>query len=142
MASTVNLAQTQLAMNTLNSSPSKSLYSFPKSRRFHEATKSYCGTAFYELPSQKFKRGAALGYGNKSDFTLGDKFKPSPQQYNLKTCFETNKFKGKGSSFNSRANIKFGNFPVVTKTPGPGSYETDIANRPFKYSLGKRTDDP
>ncbi len=34
-------------------------------------------------------RSTALGYGIKSDFTQGDKNKPAPNSYNIKSQFES-----------------------------------------------------
>jgi len=58
----------------------------------------------------KSGRGAALGYGRKSDFTRSDKDKPGPDQYNIKGKFDMNQFLLKGPSMALvRNEVKVGN---------------------------------
>lgn len=55
----------------LNHSPSKMMYSFPKTKRFdYNNGKNSSKTFLYDLPEIKNKtKGAYIGYGHKSDFT-------------------------------------------------------------------------
>ena len=60
---------------------------------------SYCSVAFYDIPSEKTNLHTSLGYGYKSDFTQGDRGKPGPDKYNLKSSIELSKEKLKGPKF-------------------------------------------
>lgn len=55
----------------LNHSPSKMMYSFPKTSRFNYGYgKDSSKTFLYDLPEiQNKTKGASIGYGHKSDFT-------------------------------------------------------------------------
>ena len=55
----------------LNHSPSKMMFSFPKTKRFESSfAKNSSRTFLYDLPEIKNKtKGASIGYGKKSDFT-------------------------------------------------------------------------
>lgn len=55
--------------NILNHSISKQMYSFPKTKRFHEMKKCSSATFLYNIPNKMSKRKAFIGYGSKVDFT-------------------------------------------------------------------------
>jgi len=72
----------QICMSSLNHSKSKSLYSFPKTERFKENHKPLCDN-IYNSNSTISNRKAALGYGNKYDFTKTGFATPAPNNYNI-----------------------------------------------------------
>ena len=82
MSITVSKPQ-DICNSQLNHSKSKSLYSFPKSKRFNTNNKPLCD-AFYETTTTLSHRKAAFGYGKKSDFTSGKMKTPAPCAYNIK----------------------------------------------------------
>ena len=61
--------QEQIVNHVENSSPTKFMYTFNKSPRFPEIDKRGKSDQFYNIPSSKMKRTAAIGFGQKSDFT-------------------------------------------------------------------------
>jgi hypothetical protein len=67
----------------LNTSTSKAMYSFPKTKRFFDVKSATCDK-FYKLPEVKSIRAASIGYGTKYDFT---KNKSGAPFYNLPTDF-------------------------------------------------------
>ena len=77
----------QICGSQLNTSKSKQLYSFPKTKRFNENYKPLCDI-FYKTSSSITKRKAAFGYGIKSDFTSGKFLTPAPNQYGIKSEIE------------------------------------------------------
>ena len=70
----------QICKSQLNTSKSKQLYSFPKSRRFKEYTRPLCDS-IYNIPDKFSKRKAAFGYGDKTDFTKDRQKTPAPNNY-------------------------------------------------------------
>ncbi len=52
----------------------------------------------YNLNSSIKKKGAALGYGNKSDFTKDLTASPGSSRYHLDTVFDKNRKSKKGFS--------------------------------------------
>ena len=73
-----------ISKSPLNTSTSKQMYSFPKTKRFMNFKSSSCDH-FYNLPDIRSKREAGIGIGPKSDFT---KTKNSVPYYNLPTDFD------------------------------------------------------
>ena len=61
--------QEQIVHHVENASPTKFMYTFGKAPRFQEIDKRGKTDSIYNLPSQKMNRTAAIGFGNKSDFT-------------------------------------------------------------------------
>jgi len=43
----------------------------------------------YEIPSGKDKRSAGFGYGTKYNFTMSVKDTPAPNQYRIRTIFDS-----------------------------------------------------
>ena len=74
----------QICNNPLNRSKSKSLYSFPKQKRF-DSKPSYNCDKFYNIPDTKSKRFAGIGYSTKYDFTKGVYKTPAPGKYDIKS---------------------------------------------------------
>jgi len=58
------------------------LYSFPKADRFFYQKKPLCDS-IYNIPDKFSRRKAALGYGNKNDFTKNKAGKPTTNLYNI-----------------------------------------------------------
>ena len=82
----------------MNTSSSKALYSFPKSKRFRENLKPLCDS-FYQTKETKSVRKAAFGYGDKTDFTKKNFHTPAPSSYFIKNIFDVKKEKNLGPSF-------------------------------------------
>ena len=74
----------QIAKNPLNTSFSKTLFSFPKSKRFDNKLNYDCDK-FYDVPDFKSQRKAGFGYANKYDFTKGVFKTPAPGNYEVKS---------------------------------------------------------
>lgn len=54
--------------------------------------------SIYNIPTTFRKKGAGIGYGNKSDFTKDLTSSPSASKYMLKTIFDKNITSKKGFS--------------------------------------------
>lgn len=101
----------------MNNSPSKLMFSFPKSPRFKCVSSSQNIGKFYKLPSVASNRYASFGYGHRYDFTSDSKGK-SKVFYNIPSCFDIKKSQIK-STFGSGRDIH----PILDKsTPGPAKY--------------------
>lgn len=73
----------------------------------------------YNLPSIRSKRSTNMGIGNRKEIrNRADMINPSPDTYNIKTCFDMNIFHRKGAKLAGKANDGF----KSQKTPGPGQY--------------------
>jgi hypothetical protein len=73
-----------ICKSPMNTSTSKAMYSFPKTRRFFDIKSVTCDK-FYKLPEVKSTRCASIGYGTKYDFT---KNKSGAPFYNMPTDFD------------------------------------------------------
>jgi hypothetical protein len=71
----------------LNTSTSKAMYSFPKTKRFLDFKNTTCDQ-FYKLPEVRSTRAASIGRGTKYDFTKGKSGAPF---YTLPTDFDLKK---------------------------------------------------
>jgi len=118
MSITLSTAQ-QISNSQLNTSKSKQLYSFPKSKRFNDLKKPICDQ-IYEIPSSISKRKAAFGYGTKSDFTKGKNTGPAPGHYEIMNQFDNNLGKRKGWFFGESRE----------KMPGAGIFQKSQINTP------------
>jgi hypothetical protein len=114
-----------------NLSPSKQLYSFPKSKRFDDqTTKSLCQEAFYDAPAKpnQGQKGTSIGYGHKFDFTSNAKNVPAPNSYLPKNLtMEEGTQKKHGFTFGvSRDQYKQSGMAMHLKNaaqmPGPAAY--------------------
>ena len=112
-----------------NTSTAKFQYTFSKDARFHERkfNKEKDGQyQFYVLPNTLSKRFTKFGYGNKSDFTRGDK-NYAPKFYNTGTDFDPKNPHGPKYSF-ANGREKYGKVylestkPFDKNVPGPGKY--------------------
>lgn len=71
----------EVVRNTLNDSTSKTLWSFPREKRF-KSEQSMCPYVAYNYNlSTNRKRQAAIGYGGRTDFKLKSYYVPSAADY-------------------------------------------------------------
>lgn len=113
-----------IACSPLNTSTAKSLYSFPRGKRFSAKVKKNTNlNAFYETPCVKSKRSTSFGYGTKFDFTEKLDKVPGPSHY--ENVDKIHKYGNRGISFgNGRDKVTFQGFTVkTTNVPGPGAYD-------------------
>ena len=84
----------EITKSPLNTSISKSMYTFPKTMRFQDLKKGRydinyknisMANTLYQLPDVKSKRATSIGYGTKYDFTKEQKNKAP--YYNMKSDF-------------------------------------------------------
>ncbi|CAK86276.1 unnamed protein product (macronuclear) [Paramecium tetraurelia] len=134
----MNTSFEQINKSPLNHSVSKQLYSFPKANRFKEFKDTACPN-IYTLPSMMSKRGAGIGYGQKSDL-ISESITPGPNNYQIRTTLNTSNGwtmpVGRDKS-NKYEGIFLG---LIQKTPGPGQYEFHESKSPIKYSMRMRTE--
>jgi len=124
------LSNERIASHSLNRSPSKQTYSFPKASRFSKRRGYEWGKGsegpdhFYNLPGLLSKQGGDIGHGKRYDFTLNrdSLCKPAPNQYNLEK--KTNNESSAYSFAPGRGNVKFGNMfsKAEEYSPGPAQY--------------------
>ena len=94
---------------------------------------------FYDLPSTRQLRSAGFGYGSKFDFASLSKPTPPPNTYNIKSCFDLSKDRGK-SMGTSRDKMKTNSIlGIINKNPGPGTYELKSTLSDIKYSMRPET---
>ena len=105
----------------LNHSKSKFMYSFSKAQRFPAITSSTNGQFFYNLPSMRMTRSTSIGYGTKSDFTQGSKWK-SPVFYNFKSDFDQKNPSSPQYTFGLGRDRMFKPYEYIS--PGPAKYNT------------------
>ncbi|CAD8160363.1 unnamed protein product [Paramecium octaurelia] len=128
---------TKIVHDQINRSHSKQQYTFSKAERFSKAKESYCSIQFYDsqIQTQLNQRAAALGYGNKSDFTKKDKYIPGPTDYNVKLPLNPGIKFGYGRD---ETMIK-GIHGRPNRNPAPNLYQVKDIVTTFKYSMGERT---
>lgn len=81
-----------------NRSSTKQTFSFSKSPRF-DSSRGACPVNTYDgKPVQRKNSGAAMGFGNKSDFTKTLTVSPRSTKYEIKSLFDNNKNNRKGYS--------------------------------------------
>ena len=142
MSITISTAE-QIYKSPHNSSTAKFLYSFPKSHRFSDMSRSGSLDKFYTLPESKSKRSTSFGYGTKYDFTAHVKNFPPPGHYsNVDAMY---KFKKHGLSIApGRDVVKFNDFLAIGAkgTPGPTAYKPEGYRKlnPFAFTLRSRNE--
>lgn len=136
-----------VSKSQLNSSRSKMMYSFPHTKRFKNLENSSSSVIHYDLPEVKCQRSASIGYGNKSDFTSGNKVKAP--YYNLPSGFNQKKPMSPTYTFGIAREyyekVYCGNQTVVDKSlPGPGKYNytKPLGQEALKFSLFGRRKNP
>ena len=86
-----------------------------------------CKNSFYqEKLTQLSNRKASFGYGTKTDFTKTLQVSPSPDNYQIKSCFDLNK--DRGSSFGitrERLPDQSYTIPQLRHVPGPGQVKNN-----------------
>ena len=121
--------------SSIDNSPSKQKYSFPKAERFPKIS-IYGAMSFYNLPSVRTKRSTTLGYGSRYNFAPKDS-ENTPACYNYRYGVESNQPYSPKYSFGlGRENIK-DNFQD-NSIPGPGKYYSplkSIGKEGPKYSM-------
>lgn len=138
----------------LNTSKTKMLFSFPKTKRFSSSdsrpssSNSYflyglsCDK-FYELPPLIGKNSpkAAIGYGRKVEMTRKSTLDfPPPNKYSIKSIFDDCK---KGYAFRLGRDVNPSPIQKLKKsgifqssfTPGPGAYNTCSKNESPRITL-------
>jgi len=131
MSVTVSTFQ-QIHDSQFNTSSSKALYTFPKSKRIDPSIHSECKEAFYELPQVRSTRSAGIGYAKKFDFTKVTTKTPAPNLYDIEAELAKKQATRRGFSFgNSREKMPVpGGMFVGDKTsPGPGAYNVREINK-------------
>ncbi|CAD8083679.1 unnamed protein product [Paramecium sonneborni] len=128
---------TKIIHDQLNRSHAKQQYTFSKAQRFSKSKESYCSIQFYDsqIQTQLNKRSAALGYGNKSDFTKKDKYIPGPTDYNIKLQPK----QGVKFAFGRDEMLSKGVHGRTNTNPAPNLYQVKDIITTFKYSMGERT---
>lgn len=124
----------------MNTSKSKQLFTFPKSKRFDAATKSYTDKICYDLPPVKSIRKAGIGYGSKYDFTRLNVQNPAPNNYTIDGDFDNIDKKKKGFQFGvSREQMAstgiLGHINKSNPGPGPGQYKELSAKSNIKWTF-------
>jgi hypothetical protein len=121
--------------SSIDNSPSKQKYSFPKAERFPKIS-IYGAMSFYNLPSVRTKRSTTLGYGSRYNFVPKDS-ENTPACYNYLYGVESKQPYSPKYSFGlGRENIK-DNFQD-NSIPGPGKYYSPlktIGKEGPKYSM-------
>ena len=117
--------QEEIVNHVENTSPSKFMYSFPKSNRFMEIDKKGKTDIMYNLPSSKMTRKAGIGYGTKYDFTK--EFERGTEFISIKRSYDLKNFPGVKYSFGiGRDKFKKQVCPgfknLDKNIPGPASY--------------------
>lgn len=106
---------------------------FSKEERFQKIDKDGKTDKFYNTKKPKTERSAGFGYGNRKPIII-EKEGPSPNAYNIYSCFENNVNNKKGTTLSSRLETE----PNARyKLPGPGSYFNSSINNDTKsgYSI-------
>lgn len=123
--------------SSIDNSPSKQKYSFPKAERFPKIS-IYGAMSFYNLPSMKNGRATSFGYGSRYNFCPKDS-ETTPSCYNYCYGVQSKQPYAPKYSFGvSRENMKNNN---IETTPGPGKYYSplkSIGKDSPKYSIKGR----
>ena len=97
MSSFELLTQEEIVNHLENNSPTKYMYSFPKSERFRKIDKRGKSDTFYNLPPMIMTRGAGIGFGQKYDFTRANL--RDTELASIKRSYEDNNFPGQKYTF-------------------------------------------
>ena len=136
--------------SSIDNSPSKLKYSFPKAERFPKIS-IYGAMSIYNLPSVRNKRSTTLGYGQRYNFTPKNS-DATPACYDFNYGVESTQPNPPKYSFGlGRENIK--DNTLDRSSPGPGKYYSPLKTigrdcpkysmkGKYKSLLFKRTDSP
>ena len=121
------LTQEEIVNHLENASPTKYMYSFPRSERFRKIDKRGKSDIFYNLPPMTMKRGAGIGLGKKYDFTKAN-FRDT-EFASIQRAYEHNNFPGYKYTFGiGRDKVQKQVCPgykhIDKNIPGPASYDT------------------
>ena len=132
--------QEEIVNHLENCSPTKFMYSFPKSERFWKFDKSGKSDNIYNLPPMLMTRKAGIGYGKKYDFTKENL--RDTELVPIKRSYEKNNFPGYKYSFGLgrdkfEKQVTPGSGYSDKNIPGPASYNTTTTtgNDSPKYSF-------
>lgn len=104
---------------------------FPKDERFKPIDKDGKTDNFYQAKSSKNDRSAGFGYGGRKPIVV-PKEGPSPQDYKIESCFDSNINSKKGTTLRSRIETE----PSTRKSiPGPGAYFNNSKNNDPKGGI-------
>ena len=101
----------------LNHSHAKQMYTFGHGERFPKISRNGYSDSIYNLPSQKIKRYAGMGYGSRSDFTAAHRH-DNPNFYAVKREFDLDNLHGPFFSITGKNNY----VQTDKNKPGPGMY--------------------
>lgn len=120
--------------SSLDNSPSKQKYTFPKAERFPKIS-IYGAMSFIDLPSCKSKRSTSFGYGSRYNFVPKDS-EATPSCYNYRYGVQSNQ------PYSPKYSFGLGREDMVNKLdksiPGPGKYYSplkSIGKDSPKYSM-------
>lgn len=120
--------------SSIDNSPSKQKYSFPKAERFPKIS-IYGAMSFYNLPSCKNERSTSFGYGSRYNFVPKDS-ETTPSCYNYKYGVQSHQ------PYSPKYSFGLGRENILTKLdksiPGPGKYYSplkSIGKDSPKYSM-------
>ena len=140
MSSFELLTQEEIVNHLENNSPTKYMYSFPKSERFRKIDKRGKSDTFYNLPPMIMTRGAGIGFGQKYDFTRANL--RDTELASIKRSYEDNNFPGQKYTFGlGREKFNKQVCPGYKYTDkeitGPASYDTTktFGNTSPKYTI-------
>jgi len=132
--------QEQIVHHLENASPTKFMYTFNKTPRFPEIDKRGKTDSFYNIPSSRMHRTAALGFGKKYDFTKA--FYRGTEFISIKRDFDKGNQRGLKYTF-GLSRDKFSKqvipgFKNIDKNiPGPAKYNIikKLGNNSPYYTL-------
>lgn len=151
-----------------NSSPSKQLFSFPRTRRFREPRQYNKALCYDPAPTFKVKRHTehvktTFGINRPTLFYSKEQAaKPAPVTYNLSSTFQAKsvdransadgKSEGRGASeertsfgagresYNKVVSVSGFNYqPFDVKNPGPGYYDGRLRSQKHRYTMRPKT---
>eukprot|EP00347_Sterkiella_histriomuscorum_P008017 403346688 len=129
------------SQSPINTSASKSLYSFPKSSRFPKPHSPYCDST-YNVPDSFSRRATSIGYGKRFGDLLLKSVAPSPQTYQLPNTRD-NKMYSFGVSRDKFDRVYLKENPPRDKSvPGPAAYHAKtnyVETQAAAYSMRPST---
>ena len=117
--------QEEIVNHLENCSPTKYMYSFPKSQRFWKIDKRGKSDNIYNLPSMLMTRKAGIGYGKKYDFTK--EYVRDTEFLSIKRSYDKNNCPGAKYTFGLgrdkfEKQVLYGDKTSDKNIPGPASY--------------------
>ena len=113
-----------LSSNSLQNS--SYIWSIPKAKRMRIKDYIKLNDNIYNIPDSKMTRSTNLGYGRRKNFLyIFGVNTPSPAAYNLKSLFDINLIKKKGTTLTGKPKTFYRNNRYI---PGPGTYNISSRN--------------